>query len=247
MSGNKVTPLFTNASRLKLKISGQDIAFAIGFNVNLNIGLEPVYVVGHYGPVAIEPTSYSPVTGTLQIIRTLSGSYYDQFSESGVKGINDLYNHNTAVQPNSALLALDKDNDSQKKLVNAIQSQPGINDSNAITSLANLQSHLDPDQVLASSTFDLDVYIKVPVLPSDSSAVAGATGVLLGQLTDQKATLIETRLMTIYQCRLSGRNTNIALGQLVNEPLSFQGIWLSHAVNDTDIINMGSGLADIQT
>jgi hypothetical protein len=48
--------------------------------------------------------------------------------------------------------------------------------------------------------------------------------------------LQEVPWMNIQSCRITSRNTNISMGQLVNEPLNFQGLLATHSIQGTDFI-----------
>jgi len=46
--------------------------------------------------------------------------------------------------------------------------------------------------------------------------------------------VVEIAWMKILNCRITSRNTNISMGQLVNEPLNFQGLIAMSDVSDAD-------------
>jgi hypothetical protein len=64
---------------------------------------------------------------------------------------------------------------------------------------AALENHLNPAKVIMSETFDIILELELPGL---------------GHKT----------LMTIKDCRLSGRSSNISMAQLTSEAVSFQGL-----------------------
>jgi len=176
-------PLFSSAPRIKIRANGKLIGYAIGFSVNVSVDVQPVYVIGEYAPVALEPNLYRPVTGSMQIVRLrdlAAGGSQAGFVKNA-KGETVASTDPTLAANNSPL--------DQKALF----------------------KHLEPQTILFSQTFDIDLYMKVPTSET-------AAGVL---------TTTEAHWMTIKDCRIVSRNTNISMGQLVNEPLNFQGLLVS--------------------
>lgn len=188
MSGIK--PLFASAPRLKLKLNGQDIAFAVGLSVNISIELRPVQVIGKFGAVSIEPTMYNIVSGTMQIVKLNNKDAIDP-AISAVAG---------------ATLNKSATEDATGAVITSLDDAVSDESSNSIASYSNILTHLDPTKVLVSETFDIQIYMKVP---------------------DETGELIELPWFSIYDVRLASRNANISMGQLVNEPVNFQGLWAS--------------------
>jgi hypothetical protein len=62
----------------------------------------------------------------------------------------------------------------------------------------------------------MDVYIEVPTADSVAALIAGSKPAGTGTTTNT--------WMRISTCRLISRNANITHGQLVNEPMNFQGL-----------------------
>ena len=186
MSGIK--PLFTSAPRIKVKIDGLEIAYAIGLNINVGVDLKPVNIIGKFGAVSIEPTLYNVVTGTMQIVKM---NTRDQVYNQSLKLPGAKYNSvvGTGAIGSSAIGTMQL-KDSVSEFAN-----------NSILTYKGLAAHLDPTKVLASETFDLELWLKPD----------GAT--------------TEVLWMVINDTRLASRNANISMGQLVNEPVNFQALW----------------------
>lgn len=201
MAGKKT--LFTSAPRIKLLIDSKTIAYAVGFNVSVNIGLQPVNVMGQFGPITIEPTMYNVVTGTMQILKLNSTGTMKNIKDKVDGATPNLSNSgfNTAkVSPSDAQTAVYKN-------------------SSVIESLENVDAvadHLNPASVLASKTFDLDIYLRIN---DGTNSAKDSTTVGVGGN--------ERLWLKIIDVRLGSKNTNITMGQLVNEPVSFQGLLLS--------------------
>jgi hypothetical protein len=225
-----IRPLFTSAPRLKLRIGSETIGYAIGFNVNVSVGVEPVYVIGEYGPVALEPTMYNVVTGAIQIVRLRS-------SESL-----------TAALAASGAGALVSTAAAGKV---AVKDGTAGQTTNSILNQQNLFRMLDPAQVLLTRTFDIDVYIRVPVIDQNSKLVNGENltpgdfQIDLQSNKESNGILEEFNLMTVKDVRITSRNTNITMGTLVNEPVTFQGLLLldqSGVESGADLIQKDSGI-----
>jgi hypothetical protein len=84
-----------------------------------------------------------------------------------------------------------------------------------ISATENLKRHLDPASVLASSTFDIEVWQMYP----SNSAVASKTGSL-----NNEGVLVKH--FTVQNCRLNSRSASISAGQLLTESFSFTGTLL---------------------
>jgi len=179
MSGIK--PLFTSAPRLRLTINGTPIAFAIGFSLNVGVNFVPVMEIGSYGPVALEPVSYAGVTGSIQIQKLISSP------TKAARGVQD---------PTS------------NPSFNSSDAQVGspVAGNNSILSIENLALHLDPEKVILSSTFDIDVYMKY----TDSN--------------DTTTKIKEFLYLQLKDCRLNARSAGIAAGSLVGEAVNFNGL-----------------------
>lgn len=74
----------------------------------------------------------------------------------------------------------------------------------------NLASHLDPELVLLSQTFDLDIMVNT-ILEREKTAKENKKG------EDQE-------LLRIFDCRLTSHSNAITVGQALNDTLSFEGL-----------------------
>ena len=230
-------PLFTSAPRVRIGISRADgvsslIGFAIGLNLNVSIDIQPINVIGEFSPINVEPTMYNPVTGTIQILRLLLP--------------NKAINTTEVVNSVPAVEAVPADKESGTPAIEAV---PGTEYSSQVSkseastsgealsegfiSTRNLHMHFNPRSILSSKTFQLDFFIKVPVSynggPADQ-ALANTAGV--------EGHDVET-WMRIKNVRLTSRNTNITLGQLINQPINFQGLMLTPLGNQVVGENAG--------
>ena len=200
-------PLFASAPRIKLYIDQQLVAYAIGFNFNVSVDVQPVFILGKYGPAALEPTMYNTVTGTLQIVRLKNPTV---IANSGGK---------TSIK--TAALAA------------GTEATGSVTATNAPISQKELFKHITPGQLILSQAFNMQLYMKIPSL--EAAAVAAVAATASTDAVPAKAAILskialeEVEWMRIEGCRITSRNTNISMGQLVNEPLNFQGLLATHA------------------
>lgn len=215
-------PLFTSAPRIKLLIDDVVAGYAIGFNLNISIDVQPVQVIGKFGPQSLEPTMYNIVTGTIQILKLVSGSTFVDQAEA-VGALLDSTQTGAAV-----VKTLDVNGNPQTELISSVQAQsvanPGTGDSNSLLGKASLATHLDPAKVLLSRTFDMNIKLLLPAADGIASISPGSKNLATAFPKPD-----EESWLRIKYCRLTSRNTSIANGQLVNEPCNFQGLIVTHA------------------
>lgn len=230
-------PLFTSAPRIKLYIGKNAIAYAVGFNINISIDVQPVQVIGKFGPASLEPTMYNPVAGTMQIMRLLSSSSMTNMKDRVQKaGITKEYvNQNIAISAG-------KDSDG-KEIYNYENISSSVDEfsSNNPLSQNKIHLHLDPENVLVSQTFNMDLYMKVP----NEAVVVKATDTTQGSAELSYPTK-SVPWLRIKNVRVTSRNTNITLGQIVNEPVNFQGIMATPINGDacTELFTQDNGDVD---
>jgi len=226
-----IKPLFNTAPRIKMKIGDTTIAFAIGLNISVNIDITPIQIIGQFGPASLEPTFYNPVTGTIQIQKLLSNYGRQNVLNAAKNYVGDKTNNDKTLEEITRLktvadygtegLPEDLKQNKDGEIVDADGVAQTIGtgtykfveyttdndkDNNSILSHSALYQHFTPAEVLASTTFNLDLYLNQSTSTSDAGYVSW---------------------MRIKDVRLTSRNTNITLGQIVNEPVSFQGLLLT--------------------
>lgn len=218
-----MAPLFTTAPRVEIRIGDNAIAYGIGLNLGVSVSLQPIRVIGKFGSIAWEPTMYNVVTGTLQILRLNSTqTMAAQTTAAIAAGASNTFNDGVIVTKDS------NGNTIPGTLVQSTDSSTDLTlDSNSPLTQNRLHDHLNPRTVLLSQTFNMTLYMRLPKV-SD----AEVQKVLLGQDANLNAKAFSDLYETvpwasIVDLRLSSRNTNLALGQLVNEPLSFQGLLMT--------------------
>jgi hypothetical protein len=204
-------PTFATAPRMAIKISGQNLAMAVGFNFNLSVDVQPVYVIGELRPIALEPTMYGIVTGTLQIMKISTAKGRQSRIKNSVKD-------NFSEGETNASKAIASEGNGTSSLVYNLAANTEISENdNTQLSLSELLAHFTPEKILQSKTFDIDVYTK------DYNPTTGLT-------TDQL-------FVSVKNCRFTSRNVNIAMGSITNTPLNFMGLL---AVDSLDVGNTGS-------
>jgi hypothetical protein len=212
MSGKK--PLFASAPRLVIGIRNSDgvfkkIGYAIGLNINVSTTVQPIYILGDLAPAAYEPTQYQPVTGSFQIVRLQS-------------------NLQRQTRKTASQILYDKTKIINKELIDtSVASATGNN----VLYENNIWDHLNPVKILTSATFDIEIYMNYTNYGhaiSDANVSTLANPVqssgTVAAATSNASTVSLVKFMVLHDCRLTSRNVNIAQGQLVNEPLNFQGL-----------------------
>lgn len=224
---SNIAPLFTSAPRLKIIIENQIIAYAIGFDISVTVNVTPVKTIGFFGPMSLEPTQYNVVTGTLQIVKLRSAASVNR-------------NVQLASNPfiGSSIQSQFNDNNGGEVL----STQEAEIKTNSIANVAGLHAHLDPSKVLASVSFNLDVYFRLPGV--QTAKQLGASGVSVFTTYSKE---LESNWLRIQNCRITGRNTNIALGALVNEPVNFMGTLLTPMNGSSTVFGHDIGRSTVNT
>lgn len=233
MSTGNNRPLFTSAPRLKLYIDNVVVGYAIGFNINLSVDVQPIYVIGEYRPVALEPTMYNIVTGTMQIVRLRSKeAIAASLTAAGMTAAASTAGNEVAAK---------------------VSGTAGTNNNNSILTQSNLFKQLDPSKLMLSQAFNVAVHMRVA---TNTSSFNNASASIDPQTTNTTFSngiadtvnpgLTEVQWMEIKNCRITSRNTNITMGQLVNEPVNFQGLLAVNygddngAIAQDNVIKQGS-------
>jgi hypothetical protein len=196
------------------------IAYAIGLSMNVSVNVQPVNVIGNFGPVSYEPTMYNPVTGTFQIVRLQNKA----FKDARIARAKTLYAGSKIIDPNQ------------------IDTQIRESDNNILTQ-SNLSDHLTPERILLSSTFDIDVYLNINDTGNNTNSAAINK---FNDVNQRSRDAIITRWLRIKDCRLVSRNVNIASGSLINEPLNWLGL-LAMQQNGLDLQGAGSDLQSLDS
>ena len=200
------TPFFMSGPRLLIKIDGVKVAYAVGLDLRVSRNVQIVNTLGSFASVAIQATMYNGVSGSMQIVRLLDSA------------------SRTALNTNaSATKAADKKtlqsfpDASLSGLTTPAAATTAGTSNSTISATENLKRHLDPQSVLVSSTFDIEVwqmYPKVDALDTkDGTSLNNKQGVLV-------------KHFTVQNCRLNSRSASISAGQLLTESFSFTGTLL---------------------
>jgi hypothetical protein len=198
------SPLFATAPRIKLYVDQKLVAYALGLNISVNVEVRPIYVFGSYRPITLERTMLSVITGTLQVQRLITASVAAELTATATDAANTLDRVSSAVGGSPAAKTAFTDVTGTE----LAGSNPGSGISNAILNQNSLFRHLDPDSILLSRTFDIQVNMKVPDVANNA--------------------LTEVGWLQVQKVRFTGRNANISLGQIVNVPMNFRGLLATH-------------------
>jgi hypothetical protein len=151
---SNILPLFAAAPRLKIKVNGVDIAYAVGLNMNVSIDVVPVKILGQFEIASLEPSMYNPVTGTFRVIRLLNPATQTAMKTASESGRTSLLGATTVLNPSVTNTAA----------------------SSSVLSQSFLHRHLDPTKVLISQTFDIELFLKIPKMTLTGNSVSAYTG-----------------------------------------------------------------------
>lgn len=127
-----IRSIFVSAPKVKIKIGGQALAYAIGLSLSIDVSVENVFSFSRFDSAGPEALQYGIVSGSIQIVKLASNS------------------NSTLRSPTRPADALSiKPSDEEIK---------AANNQNA-GNTSRLADHLDPTRVLASETFDLEILV----------------------------------------------------------------------------------------
>lgn len=198
------TPFFMSGPRLLIKVDGVKVAYAVGLDLRVSRNVQIVNTLGSFASVALQATMYNGVSGSMQIVRLA-----DSDSRSALRT-----NAGRAADPESTNPAPSLSGIAPP---NEVSGGEGKTNS-VITATDNLKKHLDPESVLASSTFDIEVWQLYPTVDT-----VEANGLKTEKLNNQG---VLVKHFTIQNCRLNSRSASISAGQLLTESFSFTGTLL---------------------
>ena len=196
------TPFFMSGPRLLIKVDGQKVAYAVGLDLRVSRNVQIVNTLGSFASVALQATMYNGVSGSMQIVRLADADSRSKLRTSAGRAADT-----DSTQPVPALSGI-KGN----------VPDPAGTSNSLITATNNLKKHLDPASVLASSTFDIEVWQLYPTVAAEA-----ANGIKVGELNNEG---VLVKHFTIQNCRLNSRSASISAGQLLTESFSFTGTLL---------------------
>lgn len=195
------TPFFMSGPRLLIKVDGQKVAYAVGLDLRVSRNVQIVNTLGSFASVALQATMYNGVSGSMQIVRLADTDSRTKLRTAAGRAEAD------STQPVPALSGISGN----------VEGGAGTSNS-LVTATNNLKKHLDPASVLASSTFDIEVWQLYPTV-----ATTAANGLKVGELNNEG---VLVKHFTIKNCRLNSRSASISAGQLLTESFSFTGTLL---------------------
>lgn len=220
------TPFFMSGPRLLLKIDGVKVAYAVGLDLRVSRNVQIVNTLGSFASVAIQATMYNGVSGSMQIVRLIdSESRTSQETNATAAGKQNATPALLSL-PEPALTGISGNTTGGAGTANSL-----------VTATENLKKHLDPASVLASSTFDIEVWQMYPT----TDTVAGTDSKLNNQG-------VLVKHFTVQNCRLNSRSASISAGQLLTESFSFTGTLLvsedrnGAARDESDVSGFGAAV-----
>jgi hypothetical protein len=200
------TPFFMSGPRLLLKIDGVKVAYAVGLDLRVSRNVQIINTLGSFASVAIQATMYNGVSGSMQIVRLLDSKSRTSLAASAKTAGKQTEDVALSAAPESALTGIK----------NAVADSDSASSNSLIAATENLKKHLDPASVLASSTFDIEVW---QMYPTTETTAAVKTPSLNNQG-------VLVKHFTVKNCRLNSRSASISAGQLLTESFSFTGTLL---------------------
>jgi hypothetical protein len=228
MSGQ--TPFFMSGPRLLIKIDGIKVAYAVGLDLRVSRNVQVVNTLGSFASVAIQATMYNGVSGSMQIVRLMDkesrSTYGGNFVDSEKKALTGA----ALTAAKSDTLAKASPAGSLSGIASDKITNNSDSDTNTIVGATQtLQRQLDPASVLASSTFDIEVWQLYPTTDTvaatpTTDTVAATPTTAASEKLNNKGKLVKH--FTIQNCRLNSRSASISAGQLLTESFSFTGTLL---------------------
>ena len=228
MSGQ--LPFFMSGPRMVIKADGKILAFAVGLDINVSRNVQSIYQFGQVGPVALQATLYNGVTGNMQIIK-LADVDARKAKSAGLANAN----YQGSVKPTGAVgvgTTPNGQSGNTQSLNTAIQATENV-DNSMLNYSTNMQKQLDPEQVLLSHTFDIEVWQTYPATV-DASV----------QTRPNASGYKTVKHFTISNCRLNSRGTSISPGSLTSEAVSFVGTLLVNEARDDGIADQEDTVAE---
>lgn len=213
---NKLS-LFASAPRCKISVGGREVAYAVGLSVAASVNLQEVRILGEFAVQSIESLAYLPVSGSFQVVRILSKETQSaqKTAAAAIHATNNLLGNS----------ATDNDLTDQASIKNSVR-HPDNGDANDFGQ-SELYRQLDPQQVLATQSFDIEIKLKVPKGSFDGNGKFTPTD---DADIDYLASFLEIR-----DCRLIGASANFAPNQRLTQSLEFQGLlMINKARGSTD-------------
>lgn len=220
------TPFFMSGPRLLLKIDGVKVAYAVGLDLRVSRNVQIVNTLGSFASVAIQATMYNGVSGSMQIVRLIDLASRNIQKTNATTAGKQKTDPELSSLPEPALTGISGNTTGGAGTSNSL-----------ITATENLKKHLDPASVLASSTFDIEVWQMYPT----TDTVANTDPKLNNQG-------VLVKHFTVQNCRLNSRSASISAGQLLTESFSFTGTLLvsedrnGGARDESDVSGFGSAV-----
>lgn len=204
-------PLFASAPRARIRFNGNDIAFAVGLNLDIGVNLQEVRILGEFAIQTIEPLNMIPVTGSMQVVRLISAA-----TQAAQKAAAATVEGELTTQ---SILDQNQDVPGVQGQITESNSIPNnVTGAGAFNGQTLLARHLDPRTILMSQSFDIEILLKVPAIEIDAAGLAQP----LAPNTINNPDLLSA-FLTIKDVRLSGASSNLSPAQLLTESVEFQG------------------------
>lgn len=232
MSG--VKPFFIVGARAKIKLNGKTLAFCTDLSYSVQIITQTPKVLGMYEGSSVEPLGYS-VTGSFTVVR---------YAKNAVSAIGSAPN---GVANNDAGNGVGNWGSVWGGgVLNSALSTLGIgNDGRA-------NEALDPSKFSQGTTFDIQVYQKVPKRPRESndllSQIAGGVQNLANVLSGERVGGFSTSdtevigVANIRNCRITQADFQMSKRGVATQRFSFVALYLDEDSFVADFSGVGQHL-----
>lgn len=215
MAGKK--PFFITGSNCKIKVNGVTLAFATDLSYSVAINHQSMKVLGLYEADTQEPLSFS-INGSFTLIR-----YIDSITNSG--------GHPNGVDKRGNGIGSFTHGNSITKTVGSFSNE------------GNVYESLDPSKLSKSTTFDIEIYQKVPgVTEKDFTdfKFQGVTDFLQGRTsgTTRGSNSNTLGISRLRDCKITGVTANINKRGLMIQTFSF----IANYVDEDSFLSSASGV-----
>lgn len=215
MGGKK--PFFVTGANCKLKINGVTMAYATDLSYSVTIAHQSMKVLGLYEADTQEPLTYS-INGSFTLIR-----YVDSMKKKN---------------ENCPAGAHDRGNGVGSFTKNDVIGNTVGNFSNE----GNAHESLDPSKLSQSSTFDIELYQKVPGVDFSGSALGSF---LQGRQAgfNRGSNLDTLGISKLRDCKIIGVATNVNKRGVMTQTFSF----IANYLDEDSFVSSSSGVGQQYT
>ncbi len=211
-----IKPFFVTGSNCKIKVNGVTLALATDLSYSVTINHQSMKVLGLYEADTQEPLAYS-ISGLFTLIRYIEG----------MKNINGACP--TGVHNNGNGIGSFTNNDVIGNTVGNFSNE------------GNAHESLDPSKLSQSTSFDIEIYQKVPGAKEEFNVADFLQGRQAGFNRGSNANSLG--ISRLRDCKITGVVTNIGKRGLMTQTFSF----VANYLDEDSFLSSASGLGQQYT